>query len=754
MPTTLTLSNPDQLEALLSAAEVCDPSVGPVVADVTLAGGQTFAGDMLSVNVHGALGIWVFNSIDDNDDDGIFGTPPPSSPVTGLPPQLALKRGKALLKYRASAGIRARTSGETLQGLGFDLEAGLDVLLADYHLHPCAATLREAVLGDIQALRTSLRLADVLALAPGEAVSQQVVGRLSADVEVSWADVFMGPVAPLARLAGPAASVLIKVSAGASVRATVSLTDDFLLVFSKVDATRWRVGLRKARTRSGALGLEAGISVQLADPGHVTAVLDAAVEGVLGQPLAEVEAVIAKASLDRLSSVERRVAGLLVERLGLDPLTTTLDALGDRVRAIRTAAEEAVRAVATAKIALAFGYEYRRMRQDTTVAQCLVEEGALRRHHASLVRGHAGPLCADASDRDQGAQLEHFLYQKTIRSDRSWGFALSLGKWLSLGSTDTRSLTRVDRHSVEHTVQRSYLGSRGYRNEGDTRDRWSVDFATSMRGFSRGAVPLVSEFDSSLALDWFEPAKKLDETTLASWLDVASLWGVIADDELSRWQRQLAPALRQRCTFVAQLTFPHGAFGLMRPRVAMAHPSDLGPALGAAMPWLDMGGRRSPAIRRTLYGPLWTHYLSDDAHVHRRGRDFAPMARQHLQQHGVPDLAAMERLYEVTPTRPHDARLFCGLLDLNARTLQQCHDFLNGVRRLHADTVSAAPDHGAMQRVFEDMEHFWAQAHHVQALGVYLLDVARTAGVTAHVTRSAALTVGTGERADVYVIAQ
>ena len=70
-------------------------------------------------------------------------------------------------------------------------------------------------------------------LRPNEAASQQLVGRLSAGIEVSWADVFSGPIGPVARLAGTAGPLLINVSAGASLGARVSLTDDFILVISR-----------------------------------------------------------------------------------------------------------------------------------------------------------------------------------------------------------------------------------------------------------------------------------------------------------------------------------------------------------------------------------------------------------------------------------------------------------------------------------------------------------------------------------------
>ena len=752
MGTTLRITDEKALQLLFPNRTVCDPAVGPAVADAAIEAGQTFLGDALSVNVHGTLGIRAFNSSDDQDEDGILGAAGTPAPVDKLPPQLTLAPGTALLKYKAAASLRAKAAGQTLPGLGFAIDSSLDVLLADYHRHPCTTGVTDALTGDLSNLRSSLRVADVLALGTGEAVSQQVVGRLSAAVELSWSDIFMGPIGPLARLVGPGAAVMVKVSAAASLKATVSISDDYLVVFSKATASTWRVGLRKARTRGASLGLDLGVTVEFADPKQIAGILAQAIEGVLGQPRAKVDQILAKASLEALSPAERRIADALIARLGLTPAVATMDALRTRVEAVFDGIDEAVRAVATAKIALAFGYEYRRIRQDTTVAQCLLDETALKQHHKEIVRGRFGGVFSKAAAGAPGLTLEHFLYQKTVRSEQSWGFALSLGKWLALGGKDRKALTRVDRQTATGAVQRAYIGSRGYRDEGDTRDHWSADLSATMPGYSRASTPLVAEYEVGLAVSWFEPRQRLTDDVLASWLDLAVLWGVIPESQLAQWTERLADVRKARASLVAQVTVPHRAFSAMLPRIATAAAGALGSALGSAMPWMDVEGRRSPAARRASYGPLWTLYLSDPDHVHRKGRDFARAAREHLEKQGLGDLARMERLYDVTPSRPHDGRLFCGLIDLNPHTLGQCQDFVDAARRLHADTVSGAPDHGVIPAVFDGMENFWAQGHHVRAVGAYLLEIAQQAGVVSHVTRSLAISVEEGPHAGIRVL--
>lgn len=744
MPPEVKLEDPETFLQLISDKGICDPSIGPDLPGASIAASQSLAGDVLSVNLHGELRLRAFNSKDDVDEDGVFGEVTNDLPADALRPQLQLPDSGALLKYRASAGLKAKTQGKTLGSLGFALEGGFDVVLADYHVHGCDESTRSAVIHDLTRLRTSLRLKDVLALAPGEAVTQQVVGRLSAAVELSWSDVFTGQAGALSRLAGPNASVLFNVTAGATVRATVSLSDEFLLAFSRVDADRWRVGLHKARTREAALGLELGVTVAFADEKQVEGILNAAIEGVIGRPLAEVDALLKKASLDNLSAAERRVAEFLLERLGLDRVTATIETIRERVADVRERIRDTVKSVAEAKAALGFVYEYRRMRQDTTVGQCLVSKAAVERHHKALVRGRFDELFSEAAGGAPGVTLEHFLYQKTIKSQASWGFSLAIGKWLAIGSRDTRTLLTVDRLSASGKVQRAFVGTRAYRETGDDVDRWAGDLSASMPRFSRDAVPAVSEFQTGVALSRFDEHSRLKPDALSAWLDLAVLWDVISDADVGRIRESLEGAIGRKCSMVAQVAFPHRAFAIMRTRIAPANPREFGAFLGAAMPWSGEPGRQTVALRRRLYGPLWERYLADPDNVHRDGRQFVGVARQHLISQGFRNLADMEHLYLVTPQRPHDGTVFAGTIDLNPRTFQNCCDFFNGVKTLNIGVLSGQPDAGVIKEVFGKMQSLWRQSHHVLAAGAYLIEIARVTAVLDETVRSMSITIGAG----------
>jgi hypothetical protein len=67
--------------------------------------------------------------------------------------------------------------------------------------------------------------------------------------------------------------------------------------------------------------------------------------------------------------------------------------------------------------------------------------------------------------------------------------------------------------------------------------------------------------------------------------------------------------------------------------------------------------------------------------------------------------------------------------------------------------LSAAPDDGVVGRVFEELEDLWTQSLHVRAVGAYLVEVARAGGVLGEVGRSFALTVGSGDGSETFVLA-
>ena len=296
-------------------------------------GGDDSAG--LSINSRGAFTVAILNDANDPDEDGIFGPATEDSDDGALPPQLAFDPAVAYLKFRAEAGLKVTAALPLGAFVGIDAAAEASAIFADYRVHPPSQQARAAFTLDIGKARFATKLQDVLALEPGEALAFRFGGKVSADVTVSWSDLFTGQLGSLGKLLGTATPIAVSIKAGASVSFGVSISDDFLIVFSRVDANRWRVGVRKVKSNRIAPSVDAGIDVGVANTEQLAELISATLDGVLGAPFEKVQELLKAPSLDALSSTQRQLAQALLDRFGLKDEAATIEALRHRVSAIQ-----------------------------------------------------------------------------------------------------------------------------------------------------------------------------------------------------------------------------------------------------------------------------------------------------------------------------------------------------------------------------------------------------------------------------------
>lgn len=745
MPSELKLSNPAAARAFLAANPLGEVNgLDSEAVGLELAPGQSFAGEAITASVRTGFSIRAFNSPDDEDEDGVIGEGTRPTPIDDLRPQLTVDADSAYLKYRGQVALKATAAATTLRSLGFAFEGETELVLTDYRRHARTAPTRDAVLDDVKAMRCSLRLSDVLALSEREAVAHQLAASVSATVEIAWADVVSGSMGALANLLGSRAPLGIDCAANATLSATVSFADDFILVFSRQGRDAWRIGLRKARTRSLHVGLALNVVVAV-DPQHFQDLVDRTFAGLLGEAPPVVQKVLAKANVDKLKGAERALVDKLVTRLGLESAGESLQHVRDAVDRIQHGLHVALDVAIREKVRASFTYDYRRILQKTTILQCLVTQAGLTAHHAALVKGQFGDLLREAASASTAVRLEHFLYQRTLRTERSWGFSLWLGKF-GFGSTDRKSLERVEQFNEDKTLRRNaYLGERSYRDGKSEMPLWSVAFSADMPAFTNDAVPRVSEYDLALSLVWHEEKTKLDQKTLARWVDQAVLWGAVDERHQASVLERCRDGLKARAECVIQLTAPHVVFEVLLAAMSDGRAATLAPALAAAMPWSadDSAGRRV-SERRRVFSPLWLEYLQADRPV--AGRELARHAATHLRKEGAVGLANREWMYEQKSQSVSfaDPTSFGGLVDLNSQTRERCQSFMLGLQRLQQKRLSGAFDAHVIPEVFEQLEDLWTQSLHVRAVGAHLIDVARSAQVASRLNRSFTLRTGIG----------
>jgi hypothetical protein len=686
-------------------------------------------GVTFTVEAGGEVSVSAFNVPTDRDPDLVLAPADPGRPDDRAA-QLELTPGSCWLKVQHRA--HAKLEGSTrVGGAGPHLAAEAPVTFSDYRLHDPGENAVQAVTRDLLNPRFAQRLEDVEALRPSEALAFQASGTLRAKVDVSWSDVLASGLGALAGIVGAASLLAVELPAEASVSGTVTLGDEFAVIFSRLADGRTRVTVKKAASRTFTAAADLGLSVELADPQQLELAVREAVTGLLGEDYATVRSLIDKASLAELSEVERWAAEALAARLGLGEALNAFTVLRDKLRQIEGAVAEAVAELAAEKLTVGFAYEYSRLANGSTLLEVVLDAGSLATHHASLCARDLEPVIAAILEGRTGLTLEGYLHRRTLERANGFGFTLGIGPWAARGR-QRRALSRVIDEDIGGRLRVSCLGLGAYEGRWLTNVAgWTVDLKADMRRFALAGAPRLSEFALGFHLAWHWRQESLSEDRLDEVLDAAVLWDVFDVDHAADLRRRLAPAVGRTSDLTVQLRFDDRPFRAVLPAMAAGRDADFAAALGAAMPRrTGSQGRGDPARRRELYAPLWAHVLE---HPDAPARALVALARQHLAKGEEPQLGFLEENYlKLAPTCT-----FVGLARVaNQNTAAAWHEFRSGARLLHEAAAADAEEGGTLENVFSLMVNLWVQTHHVRALGAFMLEAAMTAGVADRVVRT------------------
>jgi hypothetical protein len=695
-------------------------------------------GAVFALLAGGRVEVLAFNTVDDRDPDGVLAPPGPAVSGGDVAPQIELTADAAWLKLRFEAQVKARAGG-SLSSLGFGLEGSLPVALSDYRCHRRREIALRAAASDLTAPRFAVRLTDIHALHAREALTLQWGGRLELTLDVPWPELLVAELTTLGRRLGLPTPAVLPFVVGAAVRARFSIDDDYLLIFSRGRNRRVRVAVRKARARGLGLGAGPVIDAGFADPVAVDELVRQTWAGLLGEEWRTVAKILERASLERLSPLEREVAKRLAAKLGVAGALDRLAALHERLRRFAAVADAAIRASALARLRAGFGYEYARMTQRAVLVQALLDEKVVAAHHGPLLRGRTDELVRAGMARKPGVTLERWLQRDIAKRERVWGFSLGLGPW-SVAGRDRRALERVREEDLAGRVRVSYLGLGAYQGRwGEETTEWQVDFRADMARFAAGPLPRVGDFDLGLHLAWRQAWRKLTAADLERLLDGALLWEAFGTGGAAAVRARLAAAVGRPVEAAIQLRFDDHVWRIVLGTVAGEGNERLAGALAAAMAWRrGPQPRTEPDRRRKAYAPLWAYELE---HRGTPAADLAELARRHFAASSAPELGFMEEHYRAVAA----TETFVGLARVaNPGTAGVFADFRTGARLLDEAVRSGAEDRGVVERVFRLMVPAWQQSHWVRALGAWLLESARARGVARLVARS--LTVTTRDR--------
>src|SRR5262245_30601371 len=126
------LANGEAALKLLSNEPLGSSSIDSKPSGFDVKSGLSFGGDgegKFSLNIRGGLSIAVLNDGADVDEDAILGGQPEAG-GNGLPAQLALD-GRAYVKYRALAGVKAASNIPIGTLLGLEVGGDASAIFAD-----------------------------------------------------------------------------------------------------------------------------------------------------------------------------------------------------------------------------------------------------------------------------------------------------------------------------------------------------------------------------------------------------------------------------------------------------------------------------------------------------------------------------------------------------------------------------------------------------------------------------------------------
>lgn len=485
---------------------------------IPIPGGQVSLGAALKASVE------LFNDPDDKDAHGIIGVAPKESDGSTVEPLYSPDGTACWLKYAAQLDAEATGQGPfpfvELSGGGT-----VQVLVTDYRQHTATQTLEAALGADAKSLRLPFLLGDVQALRPGDALSFQSALELKAGVKVSWSILSTSLASALAKRLAGRLVFDFNVEAGASIGGTVSLKDEFRLVFSRPTFDGpFRVSVRKATSDSAGTQVGVGVTLQYSSP------LLAAILGAVDSRVQDALKLVEGLENNALTPVLLQVAGAVLKQLGFlkssDLTLASIRAAYDELKAF-------VDSVVSGALKAAFTYEYVRSTEDSTLLELEVPADQLASAHGDFISGDL----ASIQGRVKNAWLKRYFHMKTVESERSWGLGLSWRDVNFATQEDRRKLKAVVQHaSRDHRNgprRYAFQGARSYSSAGllygGKTSSWGTDFSAQMPRYS--LTPSADEFEFA-----FFAQRKVEDTLskelIQSELDAATVWGILRPEDL------------------------------------------------------------------------------------------------------------------------------------------------------------------------------------------------------------------------------
>lgn len=569
----------------------------------------------LKLALQAGLGLRVdlLNSASDQKEDatGVFGKASADKDYgIAASPRLHANPNKGWLKYAFSGSLRAETS-QDLGLASFSLEASREIEYAAYRPHPFGERIASAILSDLGSMPSALDVDDVSALAPGEAVSVRVPGRVNFSLDLDESVFASTSLRPLASVFGLAGPVALAFSRSVKFSLDLSFEDDTRLVFLGMDDGWVHTSLRKAR--GSTLGISAGMGFNISLPQESQKMLVGGLsQALFGATEAALDELTQLASFGQLNDVQQQLLKALGIQFGERGIGDALLApvrqkLADRKAKLITAVEEILKT----RLEIGFKFEYSRVSTDGSLFEAELSPAAVRELHPKLLRFDLRDA-VDLARKQDATRLRNFflLHERNVERTATLGFTLGFGKWLRMSASTTGKRRLVEQINHLEEKRLAWISSRavaGAFNDGETITE--MTFRADTEEFRKD--PKMADLKLAISMDSQQSGMKPKH--LLQLLDLAALWRAYPPASLSAQVSRAQAFLGEQDRFDASIAL-RVSDRLVRAMAQWITSHDnqaCAPLLARSLPyWKGYEAREVEALRESVYTPAFHAYLA------------------------------------------------------------------------------------------------------------------------------------------------
>lgn len=483
-----------------------------------------------------------------SDPDGIETPPAGSAPADS-----------AWLKHELKTAVTGSGSG-TVKGVSLGLDIGETARLLDYRRHATTDLVAKAVLDEIAKPRLPNRIADLEAMAAGDAVALVASGSLTFRASFTYSDLLPASVTALDDLLGVTGAAAFEVNVGGTVSADLSASDALRLVFTKGATLDLAVDVKKDRSTNLPASARLGATAKLTDPTELAKLFESYVVGRLGTPYQDWKSLLAKlekaTDVSQLSQNEQKLLQAIVKKLNLGDTVTEFKTIRAKLIALPTDAANRLVAVLSMQLGLAFSLSYSRVKTDETLASFEAKAASLSPFLNQLLTGDLTGVAAQMAAGDPGFLCKSYLRSREITQQISFGIDLSFGKWVAMGQTTTQ-FSESRQQDVAGGLRLSFDGEETYASQwGDTKESYGFSLNAAMQGFA--AQPTAKDFTFGLGFHWGW-AESLGTALRDRMLDLGNVWGVLPVSAAASQAAALAGLAGKKVQAQLTLTFGDAA---------------------------------------------------------------------------------------------------------------------------------------------------------------------------------------------------